>query len=462
MQQVGIQEVLAGKERKAQLQQELMDIYNTTIIGVAVNMPGAVKYNSLIVEFFGAGLNKLRHKLLFQGIRILEERSCHMPSGPIAALAVDMSAEAAKCLAVDIEQENIYGRLLDIDIYATDGRQLSRTELGLPARRCLLCDEHFTVCMRERRHSLEELVARANYLLESFRQSGEALFPQIVQNIGTAAVQAMLFEALCAPAPGLVDRYNAGAHQDMDIFTFMNSSAALAPAMYQCAQAGWTHSGAPADLLGKLRRIGIAGEQSMFAATKGVNTQKGIIFLLGMLSAAVAMDIKQRGEYSIAGSISMAQAICQGVVERELESLKLHRPNRKLTAGERFYLEHGIRGVRGELEDGLPAVVNAGLPHLQAAIEQGLHLNDALVHALLAIMAYTQDTTVLNRHGLLELQRVKQTAEQVMELGGMLSTDGRARIAELDAEYSAKGISPGGAADLLAVTYFLYSLQGRI
>lgn len=462
MQQVGMQEVLAGKERKAQLQQELMDIHKTTIIGVAVNMPGDIKYNSLIVEFFGTCLNKLRHRLIFQGVRILEERSYHMLSGPIAALAVEMPPEAAKCLAVSIEQENIYGRLLDIDVYATDGRQLSRTELGLPARSCLLCGEHFTVCMRERRHSLPELVARANYLLESCRNAGEDLFAQVVQNIGTAAVQAMLFEAICAPAPGLVDRYNAGAHQDMDIFTFMNSSAALGPAMYQCAQAGWEHSGAAQQLLPRLRSIGIAGEQSMFAATRGVNTQKGIIFLLGVLSASVAMSVKQRGEYSITAAIDLAQSICQGLVERELASLKTAPPNRKLTAGERFYLEHGITGVRGELEAGLPAVVHAGLPNLQVALDSGLHLNDALVHALLAIMAYTEDTTILNRHGLEKLGYVKQTATEIMQLGGMCSEQGRMRIQALDQEYSAARISPGGAADLLAVTYFLHSLQGRI
>lgn len=462
MQQVGIQEVLDGKERKAQLQQQLMELYNTTIIGLAVNMPGNIKYNSLIVEFFGAGLNKLRHRLLFEGVRILEERSCHLPSGPIAALAVDMTPEAAKRLAVAIEQENIYGRLLDIDIYATDGSQLSRTELGLPARRCLLCDEHFTVCMREKRHSLQELVDRANYLLTAFRKSGEAPFAQAVQNIGTAAVQAMLFEAICAPAPGLVDRLNPGAHQDMDIFTFMNSSAALAPAMYQCAQAGWEHNGQPSLLLARLRSIGIAGEQSMFAATNGVNTQKGILFLLGILCASVAMSVKQRGEYSIADSLGMAQSICQGVVERELHSLKLQLPDRKLTAGERFYLEYGITGVRGELEEGLPAVVNAGLPYLQAGIDGGLHLNDALVHALLAIMAYTDDTTILNRHGINKLAEVKRTASEILQLGGMLTDIGRKRIQELDQEYSATRISPGGAADLLAVTYFLYSLQGKI
>ena len=41
-----------------------------------------------------------------------------------------------------------------------------------------------------------------------------------IQNIGCLALEAMLLEANCAPAPGLVDRFNSGAHNDMDIYTF--------------------------------------------------------------------------------------------------------------------------------------------------------------------------------------------------------------------------------------------------
>jgi holo-ACP synthase/triphosphoribosyl-dephospho-CoA synthase len=44
--------------------------------------------------------------------------------------------------------------------------------------------------------------------------------------------------------------------------------------------------------------------------------------------------------------------------------------------------------------------------------------------------------------------------------GGMLSQIGRGRIHELDSVYSVhKNISPGGSADLLAVTYFLHKIE---
>ena len=41
---------------------------------------------------------------------------------------------------------------------------------------------------------------------------------RLVANI---AIRSVLFEVSVSPKPGLVDRFNPGAHKDMDIFTFL-------------------------------------------------------------------------------------------------------------------------------------------------------------------------------------------------------------------------------------------------
>lgn len=110
--------------------------------------------------------------------------------------------------------------------------------------------------------------------------------PKPIQNIGCLALEAMLLEANCAPAPGLVDRFNSGAHNDMDIYTFIKSSVALSSYMYNFAYMGYMHKGALDTLLAFIRPLGIEAEAAMFKATKGVNTQKGLIFLMGILCAA--------------------------------------------------------------------------------------------------------------------------------------------------------------------------------
>jgi triphosphoribosyl-dephospho-CoA synthase CitG len=280
--------------------------------------------------------------------------------------------------------------------------------------------------------------------------------PEVVEKIGTIALEAMLMEAACAPAPGLVDRFNSGAHNDMDIFTFIKSSSALGPAMYRCALVGWKHTGSDKVLLPILRSIGQKAEMAMFEATAGVNTQKGLLFLLGIMAAAAARSIRQGDKGCIIeATLQMVAKISSGIVEGELGSLDHSLPDRKLTAGEKLYLNHGVTGIRGEIAAGLPLIKTQGLPCLTAALLGGLTINDALIHALLGIMSETQDTTILNRHGMHTLLAVQQSAKAIMAAGGMLTEEGRRRITELDGEYSNKRISPGGSADLLAGTYFI-------
>lgn len=286
------------------------------------------------------------------------------------------------------------------------------------------------------------------------------IIPQTVEKIGGIALESMLMEAACAPAPGLVDRFNSGAHQDMDFFTFIKSSSALGPAMYQCALAGWNHTDKGENLLPVLRLIGQTAEAAMFEATAGVNTQKGLLFLLGIMTAAAARSIRQSDDGCRSEKIlRQVAAICSGIVERELGLLNDSLPNRKLTAGEKLYLNYGVTGIRGEMAAGLPVIRIHGLPCFMAALASGLKINDALIHALMAIMSATQDTTILNRHDMTTLLTVQQAAQAIMAAGGMLTEDGRRRIFQLDQEYSRKKISPGGSADLLAGTYFLYRVN---
>jgi len=287
--------------------------------------------------------------------------------------------------------------------------------------------------------------------------------PESIEIIGTTAMEAMLMEAVCAPAPGLVDRFNSGAHQDMDIFTFLKSSSALGPAMYRCTLAGWKHTGAAEGLLPALRTIGTKAEKAMFEATNGVNTQKGLLFLLGIMTAAAARSVRQGyGDCIIEATLHEASQICRGIVERELLVLHNDLPSRKLTAGEQLYLAYGITGIRGEIAASLPVIKAQGLPCLQAGLTAGLTLNDALIHSLIGIMTEVQDTTILNRHNMITLVLVQESARAILSAGGMLTDAGRKQIEELDAEYSLKRISPGGAADLLAVTYFLFCLKQKI
>lgn len=271
--------------------------------------------------------------------------------------------------------------------------------------------------------------------------------------ISQAANLGMLYDICTSPSPGLVSPFSNGAHKDMNFFTFLKSSVAILPTMAICAELGIQEDD---DLLSKLRRVGIKAEKEMFAATKGVNTQKGFLFLGGVVSAAAGSCIrlgKAVNRYNISEE---CKYICKGIVEREL--LNLSKDQAK-TNGERIYLEYGITGVRGEVENGLPSVMNVGLPLYEEALSSGLSINQALSHTLIGLMAVVEDTTVINRCGMEGLKIIRKCANKFMNYGGMYTEKGRKYIKDMELEFINKNISPGGCADILAVTVMIKKLE---
>lgn len=452
--------VLAAKESRAAARDELIGRRRRPVISLTINMPGPYKSGPEITSLLYTALTKLRQRLDAADCELLEETVRHPYTGPFALLAVAGDAAAIKRLCMALEDQTAYGRLLDIDVFDADGGQISRTGSGFPPRSCFICPRPAAQCVRTQAHSPADILLAAKKYLAAYQAAKTSLWPQPVVTVATTALEAMLMEAACTPAPGLVDRYNSGAHQDMDFFTFIKSSSALNTAMYRFAQAGWEHGAQPPELLTVLRLIGLEAEAAMFKSTGGINTQKGLLFLLGILTASAAFTIRRQpaGAF-IDNTLAFTAAVCGGLVERELEILHSRLPDRKLTAGERLFLSHGIAGIRGELAAGLPLVKIHGLPALRSALSANAPLNDALVHALLAIMTVAEDSTIFNRHGLDVLRTVQCQASVIWQAGGMLTADGRQRLAALDQTFIAARISPGGSADLLACTYFLHTLD---
>lgn len=285
--------------------------------------------------------------------------------------------------------------------------------------------------------------------------SGNAISKKAFK-IGQAALTGMLYEISASPSPGLVSPYSTGSHTDMDYFTFLRSTAAIAPAMYLCAQAGMDFDD---DILNRIRPLGIDAEREMFRATEGVNTQRGILFLGGLVCTAAGRSIRL-GRKPDRWSVSEGcRRICEGIVERELKGIE---EGDDLSKGEKLYLKLGVTGVRGEAEGGLPAVLNFGLPAYEAALSAGLDINSALVHTLVSLIARTADTTVLNRTGAEGLKFMNEMALEAIGLGGMMTEAGIKKIYEMDRVFKERNISPGGAADLLSIVATIIELENTV
>ena len=276
-------------------------------------------------------------------------------------------------------------------------------------------------------------------------------------HIASLAVQAMLYEASCTPSPGLVSRASSGAHLDMDYFTFIDSAVTLINPLIHCVEAGFSLN-TPPEIFKQIRQIGQLGEQQMLRKTSGINTHKGMLFLLGVCCAAGGKALFSGARFSSLQSI--IKAMTSGLVERELSSRYIEFKNTdefSLTHGERLFLHHKVEGIRGEVQRGLPVVFDFSLEFYKG--NQDLSKNQRLVQTLLAIMQYCEDSTILYRHGFETLGEVQERAKQIISIGGVATTQGIKAIEEMDEDFSKRKISPGGSADLLGVTVFLDLLE---
>jgi triphosphoribosyl-dephospho-CoA synthetase len=144
-------------------------------------------------------------------------------------------------------------------------------------------------------------------------------------------------------------------------------------------------------------------------------------------------------------------------VAGELEPLRSSLPPRPLTHGEKLYVEHGVTGIRGEAEAGFPSLLHHGLPALKEALQRRSSFNDAALHCLLHLMLVGEDSNVMHRKGFLFWREdYKRIVLDALEQGSVFTAEGRNRVRALDERFSSEGISPGGAADLLAATMFLH------
>lgn len=261
---------------------------------------------------------------------------------------------------------------------------------------------------------------------------------------------ALCTEVHTAPKPGLVDRLNSGSHPDMDEALFQRSARVLKPWFGQFMTLALAD---PDDLvLPGLRRAGLAAETAMLAATGGVNTHKGAIFSLGLICACL-MRLARRldrapGVQDIPGLIDLIRLNTAGLTG-EL-------PQAPASHGRDVWQRHGVAGIRREAEAGYPAVFAHGLPALARYRDRYRDPDLPLLLTLLELILVTEDTTLLRRGGPDGLTFMRTKARRILRDAPQLS-DGELirRLGELDRAATRRRLSPGGAADNLALTIFL-------
>lgn len=435
---VALDDILAARDARVARQQAML-AQSGVLLSLTLVAPGAVKRSPLLDAIFAAALAALRPLVDDARARI----EAVDDSGHHALYLLDGEARDWKTRMLALENRAPLSRLWDIDIIDRDGVAVSRRDLGLPPRRCLICDDDAKTCARERRHDIAALQAD---IARRYRLHQQA------QAIAATMRDALIREATLTPKAGLVDAAHNGGHHDMNLALFLRSADAIAPYLGDCAATGMTFAGHPASpaLLAAIRPIGLAAEAAMRAATGGVNTHKGAIFAFGLTAAALGKRLAEQHAATLADVQADVRALCA-------EILAELRQGDCDSAGKRGYARHGISGARGEAASGFATVSAHALPLYQQELAADGNERRALLAALVALYAANDDSTTLARVGLDGLRAHQHWARTLLADRATLADE--ARLSDAIAAYArncaAKRLSAGGSADLLALTAWL-------
>lgn len=289
--------------------------------------------------------------------------------------------------------------------------------------------------------------------------------PYIIARLATQALQA---ELDTTPKPGLVDKDNNGAHRDMDYALMQRSIDTLRPyfvklALLGCADALPTHT--------SIRDIGIEAEKAMLSATNGVNTHKGALFSMGLAVVAAAHEERKiaANEEQILKERNGGEDVLVSL-QTTIKALAASFPDTNGTHGSKAkLLSKGTTAIKGALDNAREGYEMLFAEWLPFYIERRKERDAYTLHKiLLRIMCDLDDTNVIYRTDLATAEEVKQEARALLDSFSKAHTaeDKEKRIAaellalkDMDKRYTARNISPGGAADMLSLTIFIGSIQ---
>ena len=279
--------------------------------------------------------------------------------------------------------------------------------------------------------------------------------------LAALAERALRLELDTPMKPGLVGPDSCGAHKDMDYALMLKAIAALRPYWSRMAKA---------SVPPLLQMIGIEAEKTMKKATDGVNTHRGAIFALGLALNAHGMEVSVSEEVMHNNLAHIARTIlCNQLTDSDLYSRADgaspagNAPSANLSHGAHAAKQFGVKGAREMALEGYKDLWANWLPYYRRS-------HNAL-RTLLRIMSTLDDTCVIHRVGYERAQEVKREAAAMLVALENYFSQGFAKnqfskaiptaaeiLQDLCTRYAAEGISPGGAADMLALTIFIDSL----
>ncbi len=417
--------ILEDREKRFYKVKQIINEYNNSII-LKANIPGdekTFKEVYLLLAFFNSYITKK--------LKTYKSEFYNSSDGPyFIYYNFNESVNKLKKDFINLEEEHPLGRFIDIDVYSKN-KTLTRQKLSLSQRKCMLCDNEAWVCMKNMSHTVKELKA---HIIDTTNSYFKKDLKQII-------VQAFLTELNLHPKFGLVTPFSNGSHKDMSYKIMLNSMNVIIPHLLSIYDVGYTTTNIKKGF-DKIRKIGIEAEKAMYKNTKGINTYKGAIFLIGVMLYAL-------GYYHQTTNLSY-QEIIKTISKNILNELD----GRANTYGIYAYQQFKMYTIRHEVYYGIPTVYNTA----NYLSNYGSITNESLLMTLIYIIKEKKDTVALKRAGTMENYSI-----WIDKISSIKKYNVK-QIEKISNECIEGEMSFGGSADILIAAIFLHfiTLKGYL
>lgn len=425
--------LIARDARQQFLDQKIRQVIGSadSIIFISCNIPGSDKYQPGVCRLLYSAISSLRENI---DLNILSTQSDAL--GVFHIATSNASPKEAKMAAIKVENQSPCGRLADIDIYQQNGCQVDRTSLNSMSRSCLICEEPARECILLKRHSHEELTLHVRSLLKPYVSFPQHIYPnQLAKSLSTGA----LYELNLTPKPGLVDRYDSGSHIDLS-YKKMHASIRLLPLLFEDIIDCYNKKYPMQNFV----QAGIAAENRMMREVHS-NAHKGFIFLSSILL--------------------MATCLCKGDFSRIRQTIsnlaRTFFANFGPTTSRSTTIKncYGLGGIKVEIEQGLPSIFEYSWPKYREVLEAGWSHKRADFYLMALLMQRVEDTTAVHRCGLSGLERLRQDGNKLQRCLESRQNPEQMLI-NLNQDYRKLGLTMGGVADCMAITFALQKTIG--
>ncbi len=417
--------ILEAREQRIKYIYEVIDKYNKFVVVIKSNICGNNKnpyYTKFLKTFF--------YTKVCNRFDIFNSELVASDDGDYYLLVInDCDLKRVKDDLIALENSKL-GRLIDLDLYCDKSKSVSRSDFGLSPRKCIICGSDTAICSRCQAHQVDEVIKQFETIFKE----------ELVKIVIDVAYQAIIDEVSAHPKFGLVTNCSNGKHEDMDYQLFIKSATAIKPFLEEYAKVGFKID---ESSFATLRAIGKQAEQAMFTATNGVNTHKGVIFLLGFLLPAITRKVFYGDD--LQNTIKfLAKDIYNDFEEID-----------KPTFGINAYHQYQITGIRGQVSEGMELTFNIYEKYCDYDID-----NATVLKILLSSMSKLDDTVILHRKDISYLEHTKTIAKQILVLD---EQEQQLEIERYTKQFIDDGVSPGGSADItitVLILIYMYKCGG--